>query len=69
MNHRDLMTTERIALVSWALLLGKAYTTREVAELTGLTWGGAYRMLCRMSRVLPLYQHDDGRWGIFAINE
>ncbi len=68
MNHRDFATTERVALVAWSLVLGTALTTREIADLTGLTWGGAYRMLYRISRALPLYQDDDGRWALLAVD-
>lgn len=66
MNYRDFATTERIGLVTWSLMLGTAFTTAQVADLTGLTWGGAYRMLYRLSRVLPIYRDDDGRWTVLA---
>lgn len=57
----DTLPTERIALVAWRLAQGNAYTAREVADMTGLTWFGAHRLLCKVSRTLPIYS-DGGKW-------
>lgn len=53
--------TERVATTAWAFAQGESYTTAQVATLTGLTWFGAYKLLCKMSRVLPIYC-DHGVW-------
>lgn len=62
----DYNTTERVALLTFGLALGTAYTTSQVADLTGMTWGGAYRMLCRVSGILPIYQDETGCWRILG---
>lgn len=61
MNYQNLMTTERVALLTWGLMLGTTYTTAQAADLTGLSCDGAYRMLRRVSRVLPIHC-ENGRW-------
>lgn len=48
------VTTERVALVVHRLAHGEAATTQEIAEWTGLTRFGAWDMLSRISRVLPI---------------
>jgi len=54
--------SERVAVIVLALARGRGLTTREAAELTGLTMQGAYVLLCRLSRVLPLCQDADAQW-------
>jgi alkylated DNA nucleotide flippase Atl1 len=53
--------SERVAVVLARLYAGRAMTTAEVAELTGLTARGALYMMNRLCRVQPLVL-DDGRW-------
>lgn len=50
--------TERTALVVAALWEREKLTTREVVELTGISRQGAYDLMCRISRVLPVVQID-----------
>lgn len=54
--------SERVAVIVLALARGRGLTTRQAAELTGLTLNGAFVLLCRISRVLPLRQEDGGQW-------
>jgi len=48
--------SERVALVVWHLMRGQKLTTRSVATLTGLPMPSAWRMMARLSRVVPVYQ-------------
>ena len=61
----DLIPTERVAIIVFALALGGTVTTAHVARETGITISGAWRMLNKLSRVLPLTE-EDGRWYVFA---
>lgn len=56
-----LTSTERVGLVLMRLLSGSTPTTREVAELTGMTPHGARKLLLRLCRVVPLTQVE-GCW-------
>lgn len=47
-------TTERVALVTWELSNGRELTTAEIAAMTEQTPVGAYLMMCRISRNLPI---------------
>jgi alkylated DNA nucleotide flippase Atl1 len=46
--------TERVAVVVMELSNGMEITTRQVAELTGLTRVGAWLLMMRLCRVLPI---------------
>ena len=49
------ITTERVALVVHRLgVLGQRGTTKEIGDWIGLTRFGAWEMLTRISRVLPI---------------
>ena len=54
--------TERAAVITLAIAGGHGLTTRQTAEITGLTMQGAYVLLCRISRVVPIYQDGEGKW-------
>lgn len=57
------MTIERVGRVVNALMAeGEMLTTREVADMIGITWHGAYYMLTILSRELAIYRDDAGRW-------
>jgi len=60
-DNRDFATTERITFIIWSMTLGAKLTTREIAQLLGITPKGAYMMLCRSSRAIPLV-FENGRW-------
>jgi len=54
--------SERVAVIVLALTRGHGLTTRQAAELSGLSLQGAYMLLCRISRVLPLCQDAEEQW-------
>ena len=58
--------SERVAVIVLALARGRGLTTRQAAELTGLTLNGAYVLLCRISRVLPLCQDEAAQWQLLT---
>lgn len=57
----DLTAQERAALVTFQILEGAQMTTGEIAQQVGVTPQGAWHMMQRVARVVPLYQ-DAGRW-------
>jgi hypothetical protein len=57
------VTTERVAMVTMRLLRGERGTTMEIAAWVGLTRFGAWEMLMKIARVLPLTLVD-GCWQI-----
>lgn len=61
MRDTDYITTERVAILVLTLARGGTVTTREVSERLGITQNGAWYMLSRLSRVLPVVQ-DKGQW-------
>ena len=62
--QEDYITTERVAIVVHPLTLGRKFTTKEVAALTGISRQNAWAMLCKISRVLPLC-YEDGYWVMY----
>ncbi len=62
-------TTERVALVVFYLMLGVALTTKEAARLAHISRQNAHAMLCRISRVVPIYQDDDCIWRRVMLDE
>lgn len=61
----DYTATERAALIATYLMQGEAMTTAEVADKTGLSHSGAWRLMARMGRVVAVCQDDGGRWQLF----
>lgn len=61
-QRNELTVTERAAFIGWRLMAGDAWTTAEVAALLGMSWHGAYDMLNRASRILPICQDAQKRW-------
>ena len=57
---RDTTTTERVGRAVALLYAGGAWPTRQLAERLGLSPAGAWAMLARLSRVLPLTLEADG---------
>jgi len=57
----ELIPTERVGLVVYQLCLGRRLHIPDVQALTGLSQRGAYDIMYRLSRVLPLYC-DAGEW-------
>lgn len=61
-KRNELTVTERAAFIGWRLMSGDVWTTQEVATLLGMEWTAAYKLLDRVSRILPIYQDDEKRW-------
>ena len=60
--------TERTAIIVFFLVEGRTFRTAEVASLVGVSRQGAYDLMARISRVLPLAL-DDGTWRFVRIEE
>ena len=61
MTIRPVITTERVALITFLLCEGRHFRTVEIANLLGVSQRGAYAQLSRMARVLPLTLCE-GEW-------
>jgi len=59
----ELIPTERIGLVVWQLWHQRALTTVEIAELAGVTRAGAWAMMDKLSRKLPIVL-TNGTWHV-----
>jgi len=68
MGEDEYTTTERVGLLVWHLAHGDGIRTADAAKLTGLGVEGARVMLCRLSRVIPIYQWH-GVWQVCALQE
>ena len=55
------MPTERVAVTVWLLSQGWQLSTKDIASLVGITSQGAYQMMDRVSRVVPVVL-DAGKW-------
>ena len=60
--------TERTAIVVWLLAKGRTFRTAEIADLTGVGRSGAYDLMARISRVLPVTLVDD-TWQVIKIED
>lgn len=64
----ELVAQERAALVAWWLSRGAQMTTRVIAERTGMGYVGAWDMMQKLARVLPIAFDklngfdDEGYW-------
>ena len=56
--------SERVALVVWWLVHGEGLTTKQVASLAQISTRGAFDLMDRISRVLPIYQDEDYVWQV-----
>jgi len=61
-SKADLVAQERAATIAFALADGAKMTTRDVAHKTGLQLNGAWRMMNKLMRVLPITLDEEGRW-------
>lgn len=52
--QRDLLPSERLAMVGWWFARGERFTVRELAGALGLSEHGAYQLLTRASNSLPI---------------
>ena len=64
MNVTPEVPSERVAIIVFLLCKGRTFTTDEIAELRGVTKRGAYYIMSRISRVLPLALNG-GTWSEF----
>ena len=69
LSELELTCTERVAKLVWWLAQGDGIRTVDVAELAEVTRQHAWRMMCTISRVVPIYQDDDGFWQVCAMKE
>ena len=68
-QEREYTSQQKAALVAWHLAHGEAMTTANVATLTGLDRVGAWKLMCMLSNVIPIYQDDAGLWQVTALRE
>ena len=62
----DVTPSERAAIVTLAMAQGRTLTPADVARMTECELRAGYKVLARLSRVLPLYE-DAGRWGLMSL--
>lgn len=58
--------SERVALLVWYMAHGVALSNVEIIKITGLKRRTAYEMMCRISRILPIYQDEEHIWRVCA---
>jgi len=58
----DMATTQRVAAVVEALVLGRRLTTGDVAKMVGITRQGAHYLLSGISAMVSIRQDDCGNW-------
>lgn len=56
--------TERTAALVYLLTIGRQMTAQDAAHIVGITDRSARDILNRISRVVPIYRDDDGKWTI-----
>lgn len=61
----DATPTQKAAEIAVKLERGAEMTTRQIADCYGMTWEGAYRMMCNISGRLPIVKDEAGRWRKF----
>lgn len=64
-----LSTTEASGLLAWHLAHGEAISNEQAVELTGLQLETVRQMLCRLSRVIPIYQTELWFWQVICLKE
>lgn len=69
LDFDELTCTERVGKLTYWLLLGDGIRTADAADLVNCTRQHAWRMLCALSRVVPIYQDEDGFWQMTAMKE
>jgi len=69
MEESEYTVTERVGKVVWWLAKGEGMTVANVCDLTGLGQSGAWRMLAALSRVIPIYDDEQGVWQACELRE
>lgn len=68
-DRLNVTPSERVAIVTLALAQGKELEPGQIAEMTECDLSTAYRVLERISRVIPLYGDEaTGRWSMVRDN-
>lgn len=66
-NQVDYMTAqEKAAKVTFQIVSGDTPTTGEIGERFGMTYQGAYSMMSKVSRVVPMTTDEGGRWRVWG---
>ena len=65
----DYTPQEKAALITWHLAQGEGMRTVDVAVLVGIARQNAWALMCRLSRVIPIYQDPDGFWVVCYAQE
>lgn len=70
-ERQNLNAWSRAALITDCLWRGQQLTTQEVADVIGVCYTTALRMMTEISRVLPTIQQEryDGHWQLLAADE
>lgn len=66
--RHDLLPDQRAALVMYWLCHGESLRTRQVATMFCVSYATAYRLLCHISQVTPIY-NAQGVWQVCAMKE
>lgn len=61
-DRKNTLPTERVGMVVFILMenRGTKFTTAELAQAVSLQHRGMWRMLCKLSRKIPIVQDIDG---------
>lgn len=59
----DMSPTERAALLVYELASGRTMTARQISERYNITTRGAYKLVNRISRTVPIYE-ESGVWRV-----
>lgn len=62
------VVTERAGEVAWKLATGERLSNQDIQAMTGLGRSGAWLMMGRLSRVLPILFYD-GVWSAMFVAE
>lgn len=65
-SEDEFVATERAAYIVYLLMTGKTLTTAEIATELGTTYNGAWRLMQKVSRRVPV-RHDLGFWFILKM--
>ena len=65
---QPVITTERVAIITFLFCQGRRFRTLEIANLLGVSRQGAYAQLARMARVLPIVL-DGGEWYLIKVTD
>lgn len=66
-DRLNVTPSERVAIVTYELARGKELEPVQIADMTECDLSTAYRVLERISRVIPLCE-DEGRWSLLREN-